>query len=61
MVKYSGSPPRLRFTDGGRGLAVPAGARLLADLADNTDRPAPAAAPNPTPTTAPDRLLKNLG
>jgi len=35
-VKYSGSRPRLRFTGGGRGLAVHAGARLLADLADKT-------------------------
>ena len=36
MVKYGGSLPRLRFTGGGRGLAVHAGARLLADWADNT-------------------------
>ena len=36
MVKYSGSRPRLRFVGGGRGLAVHAGARLLADLADKT-------------------------
>ncbi len=36
MVKHNGGRPRLRFTGGGRGLAVHAGARLLADLADNT-------------------------
>ncbi len=36
MVQYSGSRPRLRFVGGGRGLAVHAGARLLADWADNT-------------------------
>ena len=36
MVKCTGTRPRLKFTGGGRGLAVHAGARLLADLADNT-------------------------
>ncbi|MCY4457135.1 MAG: hypothetical protein OXB90_04185 [Acidimicrobiaceae bacterium] len=36
MVKYSGSRPRMRFSGGGRGLAVHAGARLLADWADKT-------------------------
>ncbi len=36
MVKHTGTRPRLRFTGGGRGLAVHAGARLLADLADVT-------------------------
>ena len=36
MVKHTGCRPRLRFTGGGRGLAVHAGARLLADLADVT-------------------------
>ena len=34
MVKHTSTRPRLRFTGGGRGLAVHAGARLLADLAD---------------------------
>ncbi len=34
--ELTGSRPRLRFTGGGRGLAVHAGTRLLADLADNT-------------------------
>ena len=36
MVMYGGSRPRLRFVGGARGLAVHAGARLLADLADKT-------------------------
>lgn len=36
MVRHVGTRPRLRFTGGGRGLAVHAGARLLADLADAT-------------------------
>ena len=36
MVKHAGTRPRLKFTGGGRGLAVHAGARLLADLADST-------------------------
>ena len=36
MVKHTGTRPRLKFTGGGRGLAVHAGARLLADLADRT-------------------------
>lgn len=36
MVKHIGTRPRLRFTGGGRGLAVHAGARLLVDLADAT-------------------------
>ena len=34
MVKHTSTRPRLGFTGGGRGLAVHAGARLLADLAD---------------------------
>ena len=34
MVKHTGCRPRLEFMGGGRGLAVHAGARLLADLAD---------------------------
>ena len=36
MVKHTGTRPRLKFTGGGRGLAVHAGARLLCDLADRT-------------------------
>ena len=36
MVKHTGTRPRLKFTGGGRGLAVHAGSRLLADLADAT-------------------------
>ncbi len=36
MVKHTGTRPRLRFTGGGRGLAVHGGARLLVDLADGT-------------------------
>ncbi len=36
MVKHTGTRPRLEFTGGGRGLAVHAGSRLLADLADAT-------------------------
>ena len=36
MVKHTRTRPRLKFTGGGRGLAVHAGARLLADLADGT-------------------------
>ena len=35
MVEHSGVRQRLGFTGGGRGLAAHAGARLLADLADN--------------------------
>ena len=34
MVKRTDLRPRVKFTGGGRGLAVHAGARLLADLAD---------------------------
>ena len=34
MVKFTVPRPRVKFTGGGRGLAVHAGARLLADLAD---------------------------
>ena len=36
MVKRTSTRPRLKFTGGGRGLAVHAGARLPADLVDNT-------------------------
>ena len=35
MVKHISTRPRLGFVGGGRGLAVHAGARLLADLADS--------------------------
>ena len=36
MVEHTSTRPRLKFTGGGRGLAVHAGSRLLADLADAT-------------------------